>query len=77
MEEARRLLDDFLAGRARLLPVKLDDARPPELLSTLQYKRVSQRTPTEIVDHLVSGSSHDGRERRTGVLTAEIGSVYQ
>ena len=33
MDEARRLYDGFVTGKAKLLSVKLDDAPAPELLS--------------------------------------------
>jgi TIR domain len=53
MEEARRLRESSLSGHAELLPVKLDDEPAPDLLKTLQYDRISQWTPTEIVERLV------------------------
>ena len=50
MDEARRLYDAFVSGRAKLLSVKLDDAPAPDLLSGLQYARLSQGSPAEIVE---------------------------
>ncbi len=61
MDESRDLYDGQVNGRAKLLPVRLDEARVPHPLSKLQYARVSQQTPAEIVDlfvreRLASGS---------------------
>lgn len=53
MDEARHLYDGFVSGRAKLLSVKLDDAKAPDLLSGLQYDRLSTRTPAEIVERFV------------------------
>jgi TIR domain len=53
LEESYQLLDASLAGRAKLLPVKLDGTQVPPHLSTLEYARVSQQTPAEIVDRFV------------------------
>ena len=50
MDEARRLYDGFVTGKAKLLSVKLDDASAPELLSGLQYARLSHSSPAEIVE---------------------------
>jgi TIR domain len=53
MDEGRDLYDGFVTGWAKLLPVKLDETRVPSPLSRLQYARVSQRTPAEIVERFV------------------------
>jgi hypothetical protein len=50
MDEARHLYDGFMNGQAKLLPVKLDDASVPDLLSGLQYARLSRYSPAEIVE---------------------------
>jgi len=53
MDESRDLYDGFVTGRAKLLPVKLDETTVPSPLSRLQYARASQRTPAEIVESFV------------------------
>lgn len=53
MDEGRDLYDGFINGRAKLLPVKLDETRVPRPLSKLQYARASERTPAEIVERFV------------------------
>ena len=53
MDEARHLYDGFVTGRAKLLLVKLDDASPPDLLSSLQYARLSEGSPAEIVERFM------------------------
>lgn len=50
MDEARHLYDGFLTGRAKLLSVKLDDTPPPDLLSGLQYARLSQGSSAKIIE---------------------------
>lgn len=57
MDEARHLYDGFVTGRAKLLSVKLDDASPPDLLSSLQYARLSEGSPAEIVERFTRGLS--------------------
>ena len=52
-EESFHLHDSFLNKRAKLLPVKLDEAVPPPHLTKLQYARVSQQNPAEIVESFV------------------------
>jgi hypothetical protein len=53
MDEGRDLYDGFVNGRAKLLPVKLDETHVPRPLSKLQYARASERTPAEIVERFV------------------------
>jgi len=53
MDEGRQLYDGFVNGRAKLLPVKLDETQVPRPLSGLQYARVRQQTPAEIVERFV------------------------
>jgi TIR domain len=50
MEEARHLYRGFLKGQAKLLMVKLDDAPVPRFLSSIQYDRLSQSSPAQIVE---------------------------
>jgi len=53
MDECRNLYDGFMGGRAKLLPVKLDDAPAPQILAQVQYQRIAGRTPAEIVERFV------------------------
>jgi hypothetical protein len=53
MDEGRDLYDGFVTGRAKLLPVKLDETRVPAPLSRLQYARIRERNPAEIVENFV------------------------
>jgi TIR domain len=63
MDEGRDLIDRFVNKEARLLPVKLDGTRVPATLSKVQYARVSQLPPDQIVERFVRGlddSTNDG-----------------
>lgn len=50
MDEARDLYEAFLNERAKLLAVKLDETKVPDLLAKLQYARVGQHTPADVVE---------------------------
>lgn len=53
LDESRQLHKGMLDGRAKLLPVRLDESPAPPLLSGLQYARVSRQTPAEIVERFI------------------------
>lgn len=52
-DESFQLKDNVLQGRAELLLVRLDDADVPAHLAQIQYARVSQETPAEIVERFI------------------------
>jgi hypothetical protein len=54
MDEARTLYDAYQQGKLMLLPVKLDDAAPPAFLTGVQYERLRQRSPEQIVGDLLA-----------------------
>jgi TIR domain len=53
MDEARQLFDAHQNDRLVIVPVKLDQAAPPLFLKDLQYERIWQRTPREIISDLI------------------------
>jgi hypothetical protein len=52
MDEARVLFTASQEKDITLLPVKLDDTPPPDFLTVVQYERLVDRTPIEIISDL-------------------------
>jgi hypothetical protein len=54
LEEAERMATRRLQGKMTVLPVNLDDTKPPDVLASIQYVRAADfRDPASLVEHLI------------------------
>ncbi|MCW2932570.1 MAG: hypothetical protein JWM19_3532 [Actinomycetia bacterium] len=63
-DEAERLYDAHIKGKLRLLPIRLDDARPLPLMAGIQQVRLAGSSPAKIVADFVDGLRADERAAR-------------
>lgn len=53
MEEARQLYNAYQTRQLHLLPVKIGDADPPDFLASVQYERLREQAPADIINTLL------------------------